>query len=90
MCLLMSCPGVIAGALPTAKQQRSPHFVNAQCCTADPGSKLDPAVESSQVVALSCSVNNGFLSLAAWVHSTCVMYFPAFFLLHLLIRRKVG
>lgn len=67
--------GVIAGSLPGSKQpSHSPHFTKAQGSTLDVGTKFDCAADSLHVVALSCSLNDGFLSLAAWVHSNCVMY----------------
>jgi hypothetical protein len=75
ICVIPSYAGVIGGLLPSAKlQPHSPHFIKAQCSAKDMGSNVDGAVDSSHVVALSCSVTDGFLSLAAWVHSTCVMY----------------
>ncbi len=78
-----SYAGVIGGSLPGAKQHSvSPHFVNAQSSTVDSGPKVDGSVDSSNVVALSCSLTDGFLSLAAWVRSSCVMYHPSF-ILHL-------
>jgi hypothetical protein len=84
-----SCAGVIGGSLPGAKQHSvSPHFVNAQSSTVDSGPKVDSAVDSSNVVALSCSLTDGFLSLAAWVRSSCVMYHPPF-ILHLQRFQKV-
>ncbi len=73
--IIPSFVGVIGGVLPSAKvQSHSPHFIKAQCSTKDMGSNVDGAADSPHVVALSCSVTDGFLSLAAWVHSTCVMY----------------
>jgi hypothetical protein len=54
-------------------------FIKAECNTKDMGSNVEEAIVSPHVVALSYSVTDGFLSLAACIPLKCMRCLPALF-----------